>query len=1154
RIDMYADDSITLGDTVLAAGDIYLSGDEYDYDQDHGLVWAKSSITTTDSTLDIYGEDIQVDGPINTADSIYMYADDSITLGGSVIADGDISLYADEEDYGQGYGLMWAKSSITTTNSDLYVEGENIEIDGPVDIAGRIDMYADDSITLVKTAKAAGDIWLEADYDGVEGGSVDVHGLLAGDNIDILASDTTINIHKSADPLATADVEAGGDVVLHNNAWTEAGVIVKAGDDVTALGTVTGAGDLTIEAGVIGDGSAGAWANVLLDKWVTVDGDLVINAGDDITANGKLTSNNVVSSGNMTLKAGDDIYLNATPESAQSAGLMQIEADLDSLNGTGNVDVAGSLEGNMTLSGTNVYVDGTVTSFGTLDVDADENISLKSNVSSVAEMTMDAGDNITLNEDSGNTSSESTIALIAGGDITIGAAYTDEGDVTANGNMEIWAGDGWNDDVIVYGKLTTTNSGDIDVRAGDDIYIYGTGDDPYESVEADGALTMSSNTSGIGIFGGNLYIAGDAIAASMQLEAGTAGPPDYSDSHVRVDGSLQTTSGDMVIEAHHDILLGGNVDSAGNLVLNADRHGDYGYPDPHVYGGDVEVAGTVDAVGTIDMFGNNITLENDVTSGGDMTLTADTSSDFEDPLPEGDVTAMGNLTSTGGSISIYSSDDTTYLGSDVTAFVDVLLNNNTEFTSTDDQRVTAQTGSITANGWLHKGDSSLYVKAAEDISLAGSVAADSGGVSIIAENGKIFTPDEFGDPTDTLNVSITGRSDDEAGTGVDLPYGPGKAAIVIMSAEDLKLGPQAELRANGIYDTTGIVDDRQGVKFLDVEDTVIGAVPRKAGDPFDAAIYLASTAGDVDVSSPVSIVSEPAQVPNGDTQPIGEPKGAMVIDAYDTVTFDGGRLQGDGDTFFQDSLEGDEYYGSYVGNRLEVASRITEWLYQAVGRLPYVGGGGPFPAGYTYVLRGAGLENAGITDGRAWVLEDPTQPAPLYREAGETTERQTLGTDGCPALIAAAAAELGIPEEDIQVSLANSFALDTDIQPCETCARVLNAAAILRDEDGSRMAAMNQVFNELAPAEAPFTPEMATSIVTAFAGHVNDGTQYATAIEYIDAFIEYVAVLGSQMGSPVGDPIAFVMDKYGTTLAEGENDNILAFVAMRMESMEALGY
>jgi hypothetical protein len=94
------------------------------------------------------------------------------------------------------------------------------------------------------------------------------------------------------------------------------------------------------------------------------------------------------------------------------------------------------------------------------------------------------------------------------------------------------------------------------------------------------------------------------------------------------------------------------------------------------------------------------------------------------------------------------------------------------------------------------------------------------------------------------------------------------------------------------------------------------------------------------------------------------------------------------------------------------------------------------------------------------------------------------------------------------------------------------------------MAAMLQVFNATAPAGAPYTPEMATSIAMAFEGAA-EGSQYASAMEFIDAFVQYVAALDS-LGSPVGDSTAFVMGKYGTRLSE--NNNMATFVAGRIAS------
>jgi N-acyl-D-aspartate/D-glutamate deacylase len=82
---------------------------------------------------------------------------------------------------------------------------------------------------------------------------------------------------------------------------------------------------------------------------------------------------------------------------------------------------------------------------------------------------------------------------------------------------------------------------------------------------------------------------------------------------------------------------------------------------------------------------------------------------------------------------------------------------------------------------------------------------------------------------------------------------------------------------------------------------------------------------------------------------------------------------------------------------------------------------------------------------------------------------------------------------------------------------------------------------------------MIASIVTSFSGHINDGTQYATALEYIDAFVEYIAVLNNDLGAPVGDSIAYVMGKYGEDITDNENSNMAAFLATRLESGEVFG-
>ena len=694
----------------------------------------------------------------------------------------------------------------------------------------------------------------------------------------------------------------------------------------------------------------------------------------------------------------------------------------------------------------------------------------------------------------------------------------------------------------------------------------------------------------------------------------TTGPQTYND-----DVDLK---GDVIAEStgDDDITFAKTVDGAHNLTVNTAGNTRFGGN----VGSDIPLTTlTTDAGGTTYVSGD-VTTTSGITFG-DNVIADGTGSPLDQTLKveNGTLTAEGWVwKTTAGNLYLLSNNDDPehnngkaidlqYAGCLPAA--STALGNLELYAENGDIQIS---GDLTTFGLYEFGGRVEGVENGNGSCLDKWYDRPTGGVSVIAENGKIYTDADSPDPEAgdyMLNIGIVGNSDDVSHRivpgngngyfqigmpqlGVDLPDGEGKAAIVVMSSEDLIFGPDTILIAKGTYDDS-VVDDRPGVDFLADPLTSIGGVIRDEGDPIDVAIYVASTGTDTDPAAGqgnVHLDGRAIDVADG---------GTMVVDAYDTVTF------GDFETFNLEDFDGCEdlgcflkklamrfhedidfedlcgAFGEYVGQygwyegvledflnfyfdegfffnigRLEAASRISEWLFQAVGRLPYAGDPAGIAAieafiGGDYILRGAGLGNPGIIDGRAWVLEDPLSPAPLYREAGEKAEEQAIGAEGCPALLTAAALELGIAEDELNVFMASAMAAATDIQPCESCARLVDAATILRDEDGSRMAAMIQVFNELAPADAPFTPEMATSIVTAFAGHVDDGTYYATAIEYIDAFVQYIAVLDTEMGSPVGegDSVAFVMEKHGAGITESDNANIGAFVATRLEGLETFG-
>lgn len=426
--------------------------------------------------------------------------------------------------------------------------------------------------------------------------------------------------------------------------------------------------------------------------------------------------------------------------------------------------------------------------------------------------------------------------------------------------------------------------------------------------------------------------------------------------------------------------------------------------------------------------------------------------------------------------------------------------------------------------------------------FGGVVSSDNGGVSIISENGTVRTAgDSILD-----NVTITGSSDHFAGVGVDLPkdydyshgYETGKAAIVIMSRETLRLGPNARLRANGTYYAGSTVDDRPGGDFLNVIEG-----DKNPGDPIDVAIYLGSNAGNVSAASAVD------PVPSG---------GVVVLDAYDTVEAFGAD--------FVNSLGGIGW--------LEVCSRLTATLTDAQTNdtLPYADDLSLFPGQGEYVLRG---ELPDIGTG-AWVLEAEEGPeesmpdipiedvvqassveAPPSPEVGGIGEIQGAAFDNIQWL----AQELGLCQGDekgedekrcqeiTQAYLAGAFLQATDLRPHRAATQLRNLVQILHDEGGTRISALSRVVGEFVLAAGPPSEEQMASIASAFATHANDGTHYATAGQWLDALTEYVAILTSEIGWSADESIAFVMGKYATTLTETGDVTTAAFIQMRLEAV-----
>jgi len=183
----------------------------------------------------------------------------------------------------------------------------------------------------------------------------------------------------------------------------------------------------------------------------------------------------------------------------------------------------------------------------------------------------------------------------------------------------------------------------------------------------------------------------------------------------------------------------------------------------------------------------------------------------------------------------------------------------------------------------------------------------------------------------------------------------------------------------------------------------------------------------------------------------------------------------------------------------------------------------PLPEGYKYVMRGAGLENPIISDGRAWVLEDkeetpPAGPAPLFRE-------EILDQSGCPALMQWFASEVELPKDQINVILNNADYLATDIQPCDSCARLKNQADTMARMAPTQVDAWASTVT--AGMAGPISPEMMDGIRTALADN-------PAALSFDDAATEYVRVLNEELGFDRESAVALLTSKYTPNQAELE--------------------
>ncbi|HSV26603.1 MAG TPA: hypothetical protein VLH60_01815, partial [Sedimentisphaerales bacterium] len=692
---------------------------------------------------------------------------------------------------------------------------------------------------------------------------------------------------------------------------------------------------------------------------------------------------------------------------------------------------------------------------------------------------------------------DESIVMTASGSNIVGGSVASEGDVTMTAGLRNFVG----------GNVSGAN---VEIAAG-------TNNEIGDSVEAsEGDIAMRAGLRNI--VGGSVASKGD-IAMTAGLRNIVGGSVEASEGDIAMTASQENTvqgfvkadAGDVVIDALCGQNYVGEYVTGGNITMTATQWN--------------EVVGNVAGSGNIRMEARNFhNIVGGSVSGSHVEMTAGTNNQVG-----GDVQAdlgyvmidSGKYTILGGNVQAQT-DVTILSGSAV-----ILDGEGDQTIEAVDGKVeisTVLTEKITPGHLVILGGSpdlsvnlltavqtaagNIEIKGLGNIQLGHSLTAGGAsgeteapvyhGVSVISGTGEIYT----GTPGNGINVRIQGGSDQLAGIGVGLPHdAEQKAAIVLISNAPLKLGPDAQLIAGGTYyGADGPVDDRAAVKFRNINDW--------QGVPIDIAVYVQSKNGQV-VLNHLGIL----QVQDLGTVALDAKTGMLLVN--------------------QTGAGVDEYY-LY---RLEVAVRDVLWLSEAIanGTHPFASNTALMEAlmgGGAYVLRG-GVNPEGIEG--AWVLHDPTA-VQLPALLAQTVE------EGCPALLLAAAEEIG---QDPEVFRNGLFVNPRVLQPCDTCERLMRSANVLKDVDGSRLAALGQVIGEFATAGAPPSLEQMAAIRQAVRMHVDDGTAYAAAGEWVDALAIYVAILTNEIGMSQADAIAVAQGRYGFP----ENENVAAFIALTLAEL-----
>jgi filamentous hemagglutinin family protein len=728
------------------AFDDVLEGKQMIFSSGNGDVTNNGTITATDSVY-LVGEDVINNGSILCPDGlVVMAAGDTLRLGqpgSSVIVDISTDLIANR------CNDLWNNGTVGEAGSPvgkLVLAAGDVWSQAAIANVGDLVAIAKEDLTIDEDVTVTGDMTLIADTSPAPI-ALCVHALgtlVADGDIDIMANNITLE----------EAVDAGGNLTITGRAgYSEYSPAYESWGDVYAYSTLDAGGD--IEISVTGEDQWGGYwpGSIYLDGDVTAGGNLVLY-------NNTYTSYDYDLEKGVTLQAGQDVILTNSFGEGNPPGFCDIltgETELTIIAGAGDgVNDGRIYAGNTTIS---VYEDTSLTLQQDLDIDlgdgqwtfsnqGETDLTLISNEGSV-KATEDAFENAAGQWESVGAEAKGDIELTDWDGIRTRELLSHEGDIT----VDSWYGaiEAWEDITAEQGDVTLAAYG----------WIYG-----WADIYAGQNVNIKSP---LILLGGEWVW--DDTASGWRM--------DYLEQDwVFFEGGAWIWQGNQYITAENGILTAESwigKYTPGELHMYAGWDSSDGHPAI-----DLLYPGSIEYYNPTVLTAGNLYMQ----SVGDVQIA-------------GDITSRGWWRSEGEVHEAY-------------PWAQLLFESDYEW-----------------------GDPVMWPWA-------------EGGVSIISEQGKIYTrpllralniPTVNGDGYDTdiedyeLNVTIEGFSDDityraddpqfaeswygdliyECGpfviwnaplneaAGVDLPYGPGKAAVVLVSAEDLKFGPESNTQAYGMY-------------------------------------------------------------------------------------------------------------------------------------------------------------------------------------------------------------------------------------------------------------------------------------------------------------------------------------------------------------------